>query len=408
MSTLFPTTLDTFTDPTGTQATNATNPTHSGIHSNANDAIAALEAKVGVNGSAVTTTLDYKLSLVTNNGVVRNTSSLPATAGAGETTVLTGSTGSGTLTLPTSPAVGCLNWVTNISSVSVTVAAGGANTVNNNGTVGSITLAAGESISLTYIATVWYVTDIDPEQQFLAPTGLTGATSASRYVGATAHGAPTSGTFAQGDWIIDRSGATYLCITAGSPGTWQNIDVGLSTQTNDLLSMTWDPTQVVLTGTALAAAATIYLARVPLPYSVSVTNVIAYCTAVGSSTVTNGYLGLYSSAGTLIGSSANQTTNWASGGGGVGLNTLPLAGGPFTCSPVGANDFLWVAFYCGALGGTAPSFHRAPAATATLINAGCTAARSRVGSIAQANGVLASLTPGSVAAYTIPFWAALS
>lgn len=60
----FPTTLDTFSNPIGTDllenATTALD--HDVQHSNANDAIEALEAKVGVNGSAVTTTHDYKLS----------------------------------------------------------------------------------------------------------------------------------------------------------------------------------------------------------------------------------------------------------------------------------------------------------------------------------------------------------
>lgn len=52
------------------------------------------------------------------------------------------------------------------------------------------------------------------------PLGLTGATSATRYVGATSSGAPASGTFAVGDFVIDQTGAVYVCTVAGSPGTW--------------------------------------------------------------------------------------------------------------------------------------------------------------------------------------------
>ena len=51
-------------------------------------------------------------------------------------------------------------------------------------------------------------------------TGLTGATQASRYVGATTSGAPVSGTFVTGDYIIDRTGKLYICTTGGTPGTW--------------------------------------------------------------------------------------------------------------------------------------------------------------------------------------------
>lgn len=58
--------------------------------------------------------------------------------------------------------------------------------------------------------------------QYYAPTGLTGATSASRYVGATTTGAPTSGTFLKGDFVIDQSGLIWVCTAAGSPGTWDS------------------------------------------------------------------------------------------------------------------------------------------------------------------------------------------
>lgn len=67
--------------------------------------------------------------------------------------------------------------------------------------------------------------DIPPLPDY-APSGLTGATAASRYVGATNSGAPVSGTFAVGDFIVDRSGAVWVCTTAGSPGTWTQAGGG--------------------------------------------------------------------------------------------------------------------------------------------------------------------------------------
>jgi hypothetical protein len=54
-------------------------------------------------------------------------------------------------------------------------------------------------------------------------SGLTGATAASRYVGATASGAPASGTFAVGDFAIDQSGKVFVCTSAGTPGTWVQV-----------------------------------------------------------------------------------------------------------------------------------------------------------------------------------------
>jgi hypothetical protein len=80
---------------------------------------------------------------------------------------------------------------------------------------------------------------------FYAPTGLTGATAASRYVGGTASGSPGSGTFAIGDYVIDQSGAIWVCTVAGSPGTWVKLGQ---------LDATASDIQPV--GTALAAGST--------------------------------------------------------------------------------------------------------------------------------------------------------
>lgn len=55
----------------------------------------------------------------------------------------------------------------------------------------------------------------------LSVSGITGAVNASRYVGATTGGPPVSGTFAVGDYVVDRAyGIHWTCVTAGSPGTW--------------------------------------------------------------------------------------------------------------------------------------------------------------------------------------------
>lgn len=60
MTTVFPGSLDALTNPTASDDTSTVD--HAAQHANANDAIEALEAKVGVNSSAVTSSLDYKVS----------------------------------------------------------------------------------------------------------------------------------------------------------------------------------------------------------------------------------------------------------------------------------------------------------------------------------------------------------
>ena len=55
----------------------------------------------------------------------------------------------------------------------------------------------------------------------VAVSGLTGATTASRYVGGTNGSAPTTGTFAVGDYVVDAtSQSLWICTVAGTPGTW--------------------------------------------------------------------------------------------------------------------------------------------------------------------------------------------
>ena len=60
MATSFPSGLDALTNPTS--GNTLASPDHAGQHADANDAIEALEAKVGVNGSAVTSSLDYMVA----------------------------------------------------------------------------------------------------------------------------------------------------------------------------------------------------------------------------------------------------------------------------------------------------------------------------------------------------------
>lgn len=59
MPTNYPGSLDSLTNPASSDAT--TSPDHAAQHTNANDAIEALEAKAGVNASGVVSSLDYKV-----------------------------------------------------------------------------------------------------------------------------------------------------------------------------------------------------------------------------------------------------------------------------------------------------------------------------------------------------------
>ena len=68
MATGFPTSLDALTNPLSTDA--LTSPSHADQHANVNDAVEALQTKVGVTASAVVTSLDYKVSKPLNSEVL--------------------------------------------------------------------------------------------------------------------------------------------------------------------------------------------------------------------------------------------------------------------------------------------------------------------------------------------------
>jgi hypothetical protein len=92
-----------------------------------------------------------------NGAIIRNTSTLPATAIAGEETVLTGTTAGTTLTLPASTAQNSsINSIVNLSSQQVLIAAGAGTTINEFGITGTIGLNPNCSVQLVLVGSVWY------------------------------------------------------------------------------------------------------------------------------------------------------------------------------------------------------------------------------------------------------------
>jgi hypothetical protein len=62
MATNFPTSLDTLVNPAS--GDNVNSPSHAAQHANANDAIEALEAKVGITNSTNSASHEYRISEV--------------------------------------------------------------------------------------------------------------------------------------------------------------------------------------------------------------------------------------------------------------------------------------------------------------------------------------------------------
>lgn len=124
------------------------------------------------------------------------------------------------------------------------------------GRVGAITLAVADVSGAAPLASPTF-TGI-PVTPALSITGLTGAVAGGRFVGATSSGAPVSGTFLVGDSVIDRSGAIWICTTAGTPGTWAEAGGTGGTVTSVGLSA---PAEFSVTGSPVTGSGTLTFAK---------------------------------------------------------------------------------------------------------------------------------------------------
>lgn len=167
---------------------------------------------------------------------------------------------------------------------------------------------------------------------------------------------------------------------------------------HNLITWTMDPA-IAAGGTALTSGV-LHLIKIKLPEDSSVTNVIA-CITSGGVTLTAGqnFGALYTSSGTLVAITADQSASWT----GAGAKTMALVGGPYS---------LTAGTYYGALlsnGATPPSWLRGHGVSTSTLNIGLTAATGR----ALTSGAGLTTPPASVtlASASLDFkawWYALS
>lgn len=116
-------------------------------------------------------------------------------------------------------------------------------------------------------------------------TGIAGATASSRYAGATTGGAPTTGTFAVGDFVVDHAGAIWLCTVAGSPGTWKAVNPVVADPAEVELTTTTATTIFTYTPATSGRFALWMLARVRTA-ATTVTATLTYTSSSGAQTYT--------------------------------------------------------------------------------------------------------------------------
>lgn len=217
MATNFPTGLDALTNPTSTDTLNS--PSHAGQHTDANDAIEALQSKVGVNGSAVTTSLDYKVGQLETNSVSKTVVDakgdlIAGTANDTVARVPASTTNGQVLTVDTAQATG-LTWATPstdapVGAQYVTLAADSTLTNERVLTAGTgITVTdAGAGGNVTVATSAILPTVIDAKGDLLV--GTAADTVARLAVGATdGHVLTVDSTTNEGiKWAAGGGGAT--------------------------------------------------------------------------------------------------------------------------------------------------------------------------------------------------------
>jgi nitrous oxidase accessory protein NosD len=136
-----------------------------------------------------------------------------------------------------------------------------------------------------------------------------------------------------------------------------------------------------------------------IPTTTTVTNVIVSQSTAGT-TYTNAQLGLYSSAGTLLGSSAVQASAGTNGFGVTVPVTLPLTvvGGQSLTITGGEAVFVWAAIHMGSNAATAAIF-QGPGASFGTMGVGTTVSTGRAvtatGHATNPLATIGNLTPGS-------------
>lgn len=197
-----------------------------------------------------------------------------------------------------------------------------------------------------------------------------------------------------------------MTFSAGSMPTAAELNdiqvLAITPNENDLVGWSYDPVHAV--SSVGPAAGAIVLVRIPVRAGVTISNVImAVATGGTSLTASQNYAGLYSSAGSRLALTADQSGVWNS----TGIKTMALTS---TYTPAAGVTWVWAAMLANASGST-PAFARTGAlALADLASAGLTASERRYGTYGSGQTSLpSSITPASIAAITnSTYWIGLS
>ena len=165
---------------------------------------------------------------------------------------------------------------------------------------------------------------------------------------------------------------------------------------HSLISWAYEPAVSVSTSSPLTPAGTLFLVRLHMPVAQNVTNIELWLTTAGA-TLTSGqcFAALYQ-GGSLLGTTADQSTNWASSG----KQTMAISGGAVAVAAADVYVGLW---YNGTTG---PAPLRANSSGAVNYKLATASAR-----WVTANTGLTTSAPGTLGAFSslsTAYWAGLS
>lgn len=199
--------------------------------------------------------------------------------------------------------------------------------------------------------------------------------------------------------LTNANGAGFWNITsdgtlsgAGNPSNYSATDTGYA-------AWTYDPTICNAGTSPLPTGGTVYLSQVLVRAPKTISNLVLNVNAAGVTlTASQNFAGIYNSAGTQLGVTADQSAVWNT----TGCKNMPLAGGATTLTP----GFYWIAFVSN--GTTIPSFARASGViNAQIVNGQLGSGQYRFATNgAGATTLPASFTPSANVSSNLPNWAA--
>jgi hypothetical protein len=374
--------------------------------------------------AATQSALDGKLAAPS----ITTTKTAAYTAAVAEVVMCNASSGGFTVTMPTGVADKSRIIVKKIDSSTniVTVVTSGSDVFNSSGSgVTSLTLPLmNQALTAQYQTStgVWIVINTDipltqTDARYLnqnttgtaagitgktTPTGqLVGTSDAQALTNKTLDATNTFPTFNQ-----NTTGSAAKLTTARTINGIASFDGSANISTNntgwqpaDQNLLAWNFDYGNVSGNTQLTAGNLYLMGIKIPSATTITNVVLWVAGAGSS-LTSGqcFAGLYQN-GTLIGSTADQSTAWQT----AGIYQMPLVGGPYSVSA----GTVYVGFYYR--GSTSPGFVRSGTGfTAGALNVNLSSNNYRS---ATANTGLTTALPstlGTQSTYFVNHWAAVS